>query len=594
MDGDTTINSQKRKAIFYRIAPGLGQLAAYRRDWLRHDLIAGVSVAAVALPTAIAYAEIIGLQPVFGLYTAIPALLAYAIFGTSRHLIVNPDAATCAMIAATLTPLAAGNSEVLLSLSVGLAIFTGLFCFAASLLRFGFLADFLSRPILTGFLNGVAVSIFLGQIGKVFGFSMQSHGIIASLIEFVKKLPQTHLPTLAVGLLALAVMVASKRLLPRWPSPLLAVVAAIAVVKIMGLDVREVEVVEVVPAVLPRLTWPTLDPQFVPPLFGGALGVALVSFCNAMVVARSFAAKNNYEVDADRELFALGASQIASGLCQGFAVSGTESRTAMNHAMGGKSQAAGLVAAAVMAAVLLFLTGPLSYLPKAALGAVLIFAAIGLFDLASLRRLWHVSRSEFGIAIATMVGVIALDVLEGIVVAVSLALLLLLKLSARPPDAVLARVPGMKGFHDLTHHADALSTPGLLLYRFEARIVFYNATYFKKRVLELATSQPDLKWLVIDGSTINTIDSTGAETIEALARDLARRGVRLALAGFRTETRGMLERSGAMAAIGTDAVYPTLKSAMNAFLAVQPSPATGISEAGNVEEDVGDGEKAAE
>ena len=275
-------------------------------------------------------------------------------------------------------------------------------------------------------------------------------------------------------------MLASKRLLPRWPGPLLAVVAAVAVVKTMGLDARGVAVVGNVPAGLPRLHWPTFDPQFLPPLFGGALGVALVSFCNAMVVARSFAAKNDYEVDADRELFALGASQVAAGLCQGFAVSGTESRTAMNHAMGGKSQAAGLVAAAVMAAVLLFLTAPLSYLPKAALGAVLIIAAIGLFDLASLRRLWRVSRSEFGVAIATMLGVIALDVLEGIVMAVSLALLLLLKRSARPPDAVLVRVPGMKGFHDLTHHADASGTPGLLLYRFGAAIVFYNASYLKK------------------------------------------------------------------------------------------------------------------
>jgi high affinity sulfate transporter 1 len=561
------------KAIFDRLAPGLGALAAYQRDWLRHDLTAGVSVAAVALPTAIAYAEIIGLGPVIGLYAAIPALLAYAIFGTSRHLIVNPDAATCAMIGATLTPLAAGNSELLLSLSVVLAIFAGLFCVAASFLRLGFVADFLSRPILIGFLNGVAISIFLGQIGKVFGFPMLSHGIIASLIEFVRKLPQTHLPTLVVGLLAIAVMIASKRLLPRWPGPLLAVVAAVVVVKIMGLDARGVAVVGNVPAGLPRLSWPAFDPQFLPPLFGGALGVALVSFCNAMVVARSFAAKSNYEVDADRELFALGASQCAAGLCQGFAVSGTESRTAMNYAMGGKSQAAGLVAAAVMAIVLLFLTAPLSYLPKAALGAVLIVAAMGLFDLAALRRLWRVSRSEFGVAIVTMLGVIALDVLEGIVMAVSLALLLLLKRSARPPDAVLVRVPGMKGFHDLVHHADAPGTPGLLLYRFGAGIVFYNASYFKKRVFDLATAQPHLKWVVIDGSTVNTIDSTGAETMESLARDLARQDIRLGLAGFRTETRRMLERSGAMAAIG--GIYPTLKSATAAFLAVQSGPLTG-------------------
>jgi high affinity sulfate transporter 1 len=581
MGGQTTSERQKAKTRLLRIAPGIGALAAYQREWFRHDLIAGVSVAAVALPTAIAYAQIIGLEPVVGLYAAIPSLLAYAVFGTSRHLIVNPDAATCAMIAATLTPLAAGDPEILRSLAIVLAVFTGLCCFAASALRLGVIADFLSRPILIGFLNGVAISIFLGQIGKVFGFPMKSHGIIPSFLEFVGKVPDTHLPTLAVGALTIAVMLMSKRLSPRWPSPLLAVVAAIAVVKVMGLEASGVAVVGDVPAGLPRLCWPEFDPQLLQPLFGGALSVALVSFCNAMVVARSFAAKNHYEVDADRELFALGASQLAAGLGQGFAVSGTESRTAMNHAMGGKSQVAGLVAAAVMAIVLLFLTAPLSYLPKAALGAILIFAAIGLFDLASLRRLWRVSRTECGVAVSTMMGVIALDVLEGILMAVALALLLLLKRSARPPDAVLGRVAGMKGFHNLAQHADSSATPGLLLYRFGAGIVFYNASYFKKRILELAAAQSDLRWLVIDGSTVNTIDSTGSDTLEALARELARQGIRLALAGFRTDTRDMLQRTGALATIQTDAVYPTLKSAMNAFLAVQSHAVTDVPDTGD-------------
>ena len=352
------------------------------------------------------------------------------------------------------------------------------------------------------------------------------------------------------------------------------------VVKVMGLEAAGVAVVGDVPAGLPRLRWPEFDPQFLQPLFGGALGVTLVSFCNAMVVARSFAAKNGYEIDADRELSALGASQLAAGLCQGFAVSGTESRTAMNHAMGGKSQVAGLVAAAVMAAVLLFLATPLHYLPKAALGAILIYAAISLFDFAALRRLCALSRPEFSVAVATMVGVVALDILEGILMAVALALLLLLKRSARPPDAVVGRVPGMKGFHDLAQHADAGATPGLLLYRFGAGIVFYNASYFKNRILELAATQRDLKWLVIDGSTINTIDSTGAEMVEALARDLARHSVRMCLAGFRTEVRNMLQRADAMTTIGMDSLYPTLKSAMNAFLAAQSHPLADASDAG--------------
>jgi high affinity sulfate transporter 1 len=576
VDDNGDSHKPERKAILHRILPGLGTLVGYHREWLRYDLTAGVSVAAVALPTAIAYAEIIGLDPVVGLYAAIPALLAYALFGTSRHLIVNPDAATCAMIAATLAPLAAGNPEVLLSLSVGLAIFAGLFCLVASFFRLGFLADFLSRPILCGFLNGVAISIFLGQIGKVFGFPMKSHGIIPSFLEFVKKVPETHWPTLVVGLLTIAVMLLSKRLLPRWPSPLLGVLAAVILVKAMGLEAAGVAVVGDVPAGLPRFHLPTFGVEFLQPLFGGALGVALVSFCNAMVVARCFAEKNNYEVDADRELRALGVCQLAAGLCQGFAVSGTESRTAMNHAMGGKSQVAGLVAAAVMVAVLLFLTGPLRYLPTAALGGILILAAIGLFDLAALRRLWQVSRAEFAVAIVTTLGVVGLGVLEGILIAVSLALILLLNRSARPPDAILGRVPGMKGFHNLAHHAEACGIRGLLLYRFGAGIVFYNASYFKKRVLELAAAQPDLKWVVIDGSTINTIDSTGAETLKALAQDLARQGIRLGLAGFHTEVRSMLERASVMTTIEADFVYPTLKLAMNAFLAIQPGALTDI------------------
>jgi len=566
------MNSAPQPSALQRLAPGLGLLAHYDRAWLRHDVIAGLSVAAVALPTAIAYAQIIGLPPVVGLYAAIPPLVIYALLGTSRHLIVNPDAATCAMIAATLTPLAAADPELLLSLSVVLAILTGVLCLAGGLLRLGFFADFLSRPILIGFLNGVAISIFLGQIGKVFGFSMTSHGIISSLVEFLGKLPQTHLPTLAVGVLTIGVMLVAQRFWPRCPGPLLALVVAVAVVKLAGLEAAGVAIVGDIPAGLPRIRWPNFDPHLLQPLFGGALGVMLVSFCNAMVVARSFAAKHNYEVDADRELLALGASQIAAGLFQGFAVSGTESRTAMNHAMGGKSQVAGLVAAGAMAFVLVWLTEPLRYLPKAALGAVLIFAAIGLFDFGALRRLWRVSRAECGVALFTMLGVIVLDVLEGILWAVVVALLLLLRRSARPPDAILGRVPGLKGFHGVAQHADAAVTPGLMLYRFGAALVFYNATYFKKRVLELAIGQAELKWIVIDGGPINTVDSTGAEAWAALAQELRIRGVQLKLAACRTEVREMLQRSGVGAALGSDSLYPSLKTAINAFLAGQSPP----------------------
>ncbi len=557
-----------------RPAPGWRQLRAYQRDWLPHDLAAGVSVAAVALPTAIAYAGIIGLPPAAGLYAALLPLLAYAALGTSRHLIVNPDAATCALVASTLAPLAAGDPTSLPGLAVVLAIATGAICIAAGTFRLGFVADFLSRPILVGFLNGVALHILLGQISRVFGFPMKSHGIVPSLIELAQKLPQTHVPTLVVGALTLGVLIASSRLLPRVPAPLVAIVVAMAAVKLGGLEARGVAVVGSVPAGLPELRWPALEREAVRPLVLGALGVALLSFSNAMVVARSFAAKGRYEVDADREFFALGACQIAAGLSQGFAVSGTESRTAINHAMGGRSPAVGVVAAALMAAVLLFLTGPLAYLPQAALGAILVMAAIGLFDVRELRHLGRVSWQELAVALVTMLGVVALGVLDGILVAVLLSILFLLGRASRPPDAVLGRVAGMRGWHDLSRHEGAETQPGLVLYRFSAAIVFFNAPYFKKRVLELASASEGVRWLVVDGAPLNTIDSTGATTIEDLAAELRARGVRLGFANLRSVVRAGLERAGVHEALGADAFFATLNSARRAFEAESGTPAT--------------------
>jgi high affinity sulfate transporter 1 len=567
MAANLTLPLNNLKTVIGRFAPGLRQLLDYRSEWLRSDLAAGVSVAAVAVPTAIAYAQLIGFEPIVGLYAAILPLVAYALFGTSRQLIVNPDAATCAIFAATVLPLAAGDTDTLRSLSVALAVLTGLICIAAGLFRLGFVADFLGKPILIGYLNGVAISIFLGQIGKVFGFAMQSRGIIPRLVELAGKLPQTHLPTLAVGVATLAVILGSKRLSPRAPAPLLAVVAAVTLVYGLGLEDKGVAVVGTLPAGLPGLSWPQFDSETLKLLFGGALGVALVSFSSGMVTARSFAARNRYEIDVDQEFIALGACQIASGLSQGFAVTGADSRTAVNDAMGGKSQMVGLIAAATMTGVLFFLTEPLRYLPVAALGAVLIVASIGLFDVVSLRKMWRVSRSECVLALFTMLGVIWLDLLQGILLAVGSALLLLIKHVSRPPDAVLGRVPGMRGWHNVADHQDAVTHAGLVVYRFAAAIVFFNAGYFKKRVLELATGQPKIEWFIVDGSTINLVDVTGAEMLESLTQELAARGIRFGLANVRREVRNKLEGAGTLDCIDANFVFPTLNTATDAFLA---------------------------
>ena len=564
-ESPTTVGNN-RDALIGRFAPGLRQLQGYRREWLRIDLVAGVSIAAVALPTAIAYAQLIGFEPIVGLYAAILPLVVYALLGTSRQLIVNPDAATCAIFAATVLPLAGGDPDTLRSLSVALAVLTGLVCIAAGIFRLGFLADFLAKPILVGYLNGVAISIFLGQIGKVFGFPMQSRGILPRLIEFAGKLPQTHLPTLAVGLTTLAVIIGSKRLSPRAPAPLLATVAAMSLVYGLGLETRGVAVVGELPAGLPGLSWPQIDAENLKLLLGGALGVALVSFSSSMVTARSFAARNRYDIDVDQEFIALGACQIAAGLSQGFAVAGADSRTAVNDEMGGKTQMVGLIAASTMAAVLFFLTEPLRYLPVAALGAVLIVAALGLFDVTALRKMWRVNPADCWLSLFTTLGVIWLDLLQGILLAVGSALLLLIKRVSRPPDAVLGRVPGMRGWHDVAYHEEAATQSGLMVYRFGAGIVFFNAGYFKTRVMELVASHPDIEWIIVDGSTINMVDITGAEMLESLAEELAARGVRFCLANVRREVRNGLESAGVLERIGTDSIFSTLNTASDAFL----------------------------
>jgi high affinity sulfate transporter 1 len=554
-----------RKALMGRFVPGLSQLLQYRRAWLRDDLVAGISVAAVAVPTAIAYAQLIGFDPIVGLYAAILPLVAYALFGTSRQLIVNPDAATCAVFAASVLPLAAGDHQVLRSLSVAMAVLTGLVCIAAGLFRLGFVADFLGKPILVGYLNGVAISIFLGQMGKVFGFSMHSRGITPRLIELVEKLPLTHLPTLGVGLTTLAFILAGKHWWPHAPVPLLAMLLAGASVYGLDLEAGGVSVVGLLPSGLPGLTFPEFDLGLLQPLLGGALGVALVSFSSGMVTARSFAARNHYEVDVDQEFIALGACQIASGVSQGFAVAGADSRTAVNDAMGGKTQMVGVIAAVTMVAVLLFLTEPLRYLPVAALGAVLIVAAIGLFDVGALQTMWRVNWAECALSLLTTLGVIWLDLLHGILMAVVAALLLLIKRTSRPPDAILGRVPGMKGWHAQAYHEDAVTHPGLLIYRFGSSIVFFNAGYFKHRVMELVGAHPDVRWLIVDGSTINLVDVTGAEMLESLTNELAARSIRFGLANTRREVRTILDRAGVLGLIGPEFVFQTLNSASDSF-----------------------------
>jgi len=410
-----------------------------RRTSLRStDLLAGVAVAAVEIPTALAYAELAGFPPVVGLYASIFPLIPYAIVGSSPQLIVGPDAATCALVAAALEPLANGNPHHYLDLSITLSILVGTLCIVGGLLRLGAISNFLSRPVLIGFLNGMALTIVSGQLGKLCGFAVRTDtGFFLRITDFVSKLPQTHFPTLIVGTFTLVLIYLMGKLVPRLPSALVGVCGGIAMMAVLDLEKWAVTTLGAVPA---GFLWPHLPASFISDavhLLSDAAGIVLICFCGSMVTAKSFAVKNGYEVAADQEFIALGLANITSGLSSGFAIAGTDSRTAINDITGGRSQVSGLAAALVMGLVLTFFTGPLAYIPTASLGAVLVLAGASLFDFESVWKIRDISRSEFALSLIATLGVATIGVLPGIAITVILSPILLIRGAYSPYDAIL-------------------------------------------------------------------------------------------------------------------------------------------------------------
>lgn len=570
MAGSKSTSKTSLTAYVGKVAPGLPNLLKYETRNLSHDFVAGLSVAAVALPVGVAYAQLAGFNPAVGLYSSILPLLAYAIFGTSRQLIIGPDAATCALVAAAVAPLASGDQKLYESLSVTLAVLAGILCVGASFLKLGALADFLSKPILVGFLNGIALSIILGQIGKIFGYSITKGGIVPRLVEFIEKLGLTHWPTLAVGAGTFLVLLVAPRLLRGFPAALVAIIVAALAVRVLGLEGQGVKTVGDVPAGLPHLGVPQFPLALLPSLLGDAAGLALVTFSSMMLTSRSFASKNKYDIDADREFAALGVANIASGLSQGFAVSGADSRTAMSDATGGRTQVTGVVAAATIAVVLLFLTGPLRYVPVAALGAVLVKAALALIDVPGLRTIYKIDNREFALSVLATLGVVAVGAIQAILVAVVLAILRFIRLVSRPKIEILGEVEGLPGLHSIERHPEAATIPGLILLRFNAPLVFFNAPYFKRGVMAAADAAgPSLKWLVLDMLPITLVDSTGLYTAEEVADVLRERGVLLAAAGRQTEWRLWAESRKRPSSDRKIRFYATFREVIRAYQSVE-------------------------
>ncbi|MBH9012849.1 SulP family inorganic anion transporter [Pseudomonas aeruginosa] len=548
-----------------RWVPGLDSLLHYRRAWFRPDVQAGLSVAAIQIPTAIAYAQIAGFPPQVGLYACILPMLIYALIGSSRQLMVGPDAATAAMVAAAITPLAAGDPQRLVDLSMIVAIMVGLFSIVAGLARAGFIASFLSRPILVGYLNGIGLSLLVGQLGKLFGYEAATSGFVAGILALLENLLHIHWPTLILGSLSLLLMVLLPRRFPQLPGALCGVLLASLAAALLGLDRYGVELLGEVPAGLPQLSWPQTSLEELKSLLRDATGITVVSFCSAMLTARSFAARHGYSINANHEFVALGLANIGAGVSQGFAISGADSRTAVNDMVGGKTQLVGVVAALVIAATLLLLNKPLGWVPMPALGAVLLLAGWGLIDVQALKGFWKLSRFEFSLCLLTTVGVFSVGVLPGIFVAVSIAVLRLLYYTYRPSDAVLGWMHGIDGQVELAKYPQATTLPGLVIYRFDAPLLFFNADYFKQRVLAVVDGSERPNAVLLNAEAMTNLDISGLATLHEVQQILKAQGVHLSLARVTGQTLDLLQRSSMLGEIKPPLVFSSVRSGVSAY-----------------------------
>ncbi|MFK0958728.1 SulP family inorganic anion transporter [Pseudomonas aeruginosa] len=548
-----------------RWVPGLDSLLHYRRAWFRPDVQAGLSVAAIQIPTAIAYAQIAGFPPQVGLYACILPMLIYALIGSSRQLMVGPDAATAAMVAAAITPLAAGDPQRLVDLSMIVAIMVGLFSIVAGLARAGFIASFLSRPILVGYLNGIGLSLLVGQLGKLFGYEAATSGFVAGILALLENLLHIHWPTLILGSLSLLLMMLLPRRFPQLPGALCGVLLASLAAALLGLDRYGVELLGEVPAGLPQLSWPQTSLEELKSLLRDATGITVVSFCSAMLTARSFAARHGYSINANHEFVALGLANIGAGVSQGFAISGADSRTAVNDMVGGKTQLVGVVAALVIAATLLLLNKPLGWVPMPALGAVLLLAGWGLIDVQALKGFWKLSRFEFSLCLLTTVGVLSVGVLPGIFVAVSIAVLRLLYYTYRPSDAVLGWMHGIDGQVELAKYPQATTLPGLVIYRFDAPLLFFNADYFKQRVLAVVDGSERPNAVLLNAEAMTNLDISGLATLHEVQQILKAQGVHLSLARVTGQTLDLLQRSSMLGEIKPPLVFSSVRSGVSAY-----------------------------
>ncbi len=560
--------------LLTRAMPVAGELPRYRARTARGDVIAGVTVAALAIPSAMAYAEVAGVSPVNGLYALLLPTVAYVLLGSSRQLVIGPEGSISTLIAAAFLSLAVAGSPDAAELAAMLALLVAA-CFAlAWVLRLGWVADYFSRPVLVGYIHGVAVILVIGQLGKLLGLSIDARDPLPQLWEVVRELGSVSGATIVLGAVALAILLVLGRVMPRLPAALLVVVAAIGLSWALDLQAHDIAVVGPIPSGLPSFDLPSPAWNDVVHLLPAAVGIFLVAFADEILTARSFAGKHNQHVRASQELLAMGAANAAAGVTQGFSIGASGSRTAVNDNMGARSQIAGIVAAGTVLVILLFLTEPVQYLPKAVLGAVIVSAAIGLVDLNAWRSLAAVDHVEVAIAGVTTGCVVVFGVLEALAFAVGLSVIDTVRRSASPHDAVLGWVERLRRYADVSLHRSATVTPGVVVYRLDDRLFFANARYFKGRVREaIRGARTPVSWLVFDAEAVTHADSTGLEALEELTEDLRRDEITLVVARLRTHMAEQFDLSGLTQVIGPEHFYPTVHGAVQAFDRSQAAPA---------------------
>ncbi|HEY7594774.1 MAG TPA: sulfate permease [Actinophytocola sp.] len=551
--------------------PGVELVRTYRRQWLVKDVVAGIVLTTVLVPQGMAYAELAGLPPITGLYTSIMCLLGYAVFGPSRVLVLGPDSSLGPMIAATVLPLVAagGDPERAVALASMLAILVAAIMIIASVARLGFIADLISKPTMIGYLNGLALTILVGQLPKLLGFKVEADGLIAEFAGFVDAVAdgKTVGAAAAVGIGGIAVVLVLQRWLPKLPAVLIMVILAIAAASVFDLEGRGVSLVGELPKGFPPLTVPAVGFGDILPLLAGAVGIAVVSLADTISTATAFASRAGRQIEGNKEMLGIGAADLASGLFQGFPVSTSGSRTAVAHQAGGRTQLTGVIGATLIILMIVLLPGLFRNLPQPALAAVVITASLSLADVPGTVRLWRQRRTEFLLSIAAFLGVALLGVLAGIAIAVALSILNVFRRAWWPYQTVLGRTENLPGFHDIRSYPDAEQLPGVVIYRFDAPLIFANVPAFREEITRLAREDPPPKWIVVAAEPITDVDTTAADIVKQLDETLNEQGTSLVFAELKDPVRRKIDRYGLTHTIDPNHFFPTVEGAIDAFRA---------------------------